>query len=121
MSGSGASPKRRRWLRRKIHIRRHLRGTTERPRLTVYKSNHYTYVQIIDDSRGHTLVAASNREAELRGLTNTVAGAASLGAVVGSRLQERSIGRVVFDRNGYAYHGMIRSLADAVRKAGIEV
>jgi large subunit ribosomal protein L18 len=119
MSRGGVSPKRRRWLRRKVRIRQRIRGTAERPRLTVYKSNHYTYVQIIDDGRGHTLVSASNREPALRDLPNTVDGAAGLGAVVGSRLQEQSIGRVVCDRNGYAYHGMIRSLADAVRKAGI--
>ena len=118
-SSTGAT--RRRWLRRKLRIRQRIRGTAERPRLTVYKSNHYTYVQIVDDLRGHTLLAASNREQELREFTNTVAGAVRLGAVVGERLQAQSITQVVFDRNGYAYHGMVRSLAEAVRKAGIKL
>ena len=113
--------KRRRWLRRKQRIRQRIRGTAERPRLTVYKSNHYTYVQVIDDLRGHTLLSASNREPALRDAGNTVAGAARLGASLGERLREHHISEVVFDRNGYAYHGMVRSLADAVRGVGIRL
>jgi large subunit ribosomal protein L18 len=113
--------KRRRWLRRKLRIRRRVRGTAERPRLTVYKSNHYTYVQVIDDFRGHTLLSASNREPALSDAGNTVAGAARLGTAVGERLRELDITQVVFDRNGYAYHGMVRSLADAVRNVGIRL
>ena len=121
-TGRSAAPaKRRRWLRRKQHIRQRVRGTEERPRLTVYKSNRYTYVQVVDDLRGHTLVAASNRERTLRDIDNTVAGAARLGVTVGERLRERQISGVVFDRNGYSYRGIVRSLADAVRKAGIRL
>ena len=116
---SAAQAKRRRWLRRKQRIRQRVRGTAERPRLTVYKSNRHTYVQVVDDLRGHTLLAASNRERALRDIANTVGGAARLGTAVGERLRERQITGVVFDRNGYAYHGIVRSLADAVRKAGI--
>lgn len=119
MGRSAAQAKRRRWLRRKLRIRQRVSGTAERPRLTVYKSNRYTYVQVVDDLRGHTLMAASNRERALRDIDNSVAGAARLGAAVGERLRERQITEVVFDRNGYAYHGIVRSLADAVRKAGI--
>ena len=87
----------------------------------MYKSNRYTYVQVVDDLRGHTLLAASNHEPALRGAGNTVAGAAVLGAAVGERLQQRQISEVVFDRNGYAYHGIVRSLADAVREAGVKL
>ena len=116
---SSAQAKRRRWLRRKQRIRQRVSGTAERPRLTVYRSNRYTYVQVVDDLRGHTLLAVSNRERALRDIENTVAGAARLGATVGERLQQQQITGVVFDRNGYAYHGIVRSLADAVRKAGI--
>jgi len=119
MGRSAAQAKRRRWLRRKLRIRQRVSGTAERPRLTVYKSNRYTYVQVVDDLRGHTLMAASNRERALRDIDNSIAGAARLGAAVGERLRERQITEVVFDRNGYAYHGIVRSLADAVRKAGI--
>ena len=120
-SHGSAPAKRRRWLRRKQRIRRRVRGSAERPRLTVYKSNRFTYVQVVDDLRGHTLLAASNHEPALRGAGNTVAGAAQLGAAVGERLQQRQITEVVFDRNGYAYHGIVRSLADAVREAGIKL
>ena len=118
---SAAQAKHQRWLRRKQRIRRRIRGTAERPRLTVYKSNRHTYVQVVDDLRGHTLLAASNRETALGDAGNTVAGAALLGAALGERLRERQITEVVFDRNGYAYHGIVRSLADAVREAGIRL
>lgn len=120
-SGAAAHAKRRRWLRRKQRIRRRVRGTAQRPRLTVYKSNHYLYLQVVDDARGHTLLAASNREGELREAGNTVAGAARLGAALGERLRAQQITEVVFDRNGYAYHGIVRSLADAVREAGVKL
>lgn len=127
MSGSrrpsrgGALPKRRRWLRRKQSIRKRIRGTAERPRLTVYKSNCYTYAQAIDDRRGHTLVSASSREGELREAGSRVAGAGKLGRLVGERLREQGVSEVVFDRNGYPYHGRVRSLAEGVREAGISL
>ena len=116
-----ALPKRRRWLRRKLRIRKRIRGTAGRPRLTVYKSNSYTYVQAIDDERGHTLVSASSREAELGAAGSKVAGAGKLGLVVGERLRQHGIAEVVFDRNGYPYHGRVRSLAEGVREAGINL
>jgi large subunit ribosomal protein L18 len=88
--------------------------------MTVTKSNRRLSVQIIDDSRGHTLASASTLEKELRGIKATVAGAAQLGEIVGKRLLEKEIKSVVFDRNGYLYHGVVKALADGTRKAGIE-
>lgn len=116
-----AHPKRRRWLRRKMRIRKRIRGTAERPRLTVYKSNYFTYAQAIDDLSGHTVVAASSREPELRGAGGKVSGAAKLGLVMGERLRKQGISEVVFDRNGYPYHGRVRSLAEGVREAGVSL
>jgi large subunit ribosomal protein L18 len=105
--------------RRKAHIRKRVAGTGERPRLTVYRSSRYIYIQAIDDVEGHTLAAASNREKALAGLKSTVAGGAQLGEVIGQRLKEKKIARVVFDRNGYAYHGVVKAIADGARKAGV--
>jgi len=107
-------------LRRKIHIRKRISGTTERPRMTVTKSNRRIGVQVIDDVKGHTLASASTLEKELRGIKATVAGASQLGEIIGRRLLEKNIKTVVFDRNGYLYHGIIKALADGSRKAGIE-
>jgi len=106
-------------LRRKIHIRKRIAGTAERPRMTVTKSNRSLSVQIIDDDKGHTLVSASSLEKELKNIKATVAGAGQLGEIVGKRLLERNIKTVVFDRNGYLYHGIVKALADGTRKAGI--
>ena len=107
-------------LKRKIHIRKKISGTPERPRMTVTKSNRRISVQVVDDTKGHTLASASTLEKELREVKNTVAGAAQLGELVGKRLLEKNIKTVVFDRNGYLYHGIIKALADATRKAGIQ-
>jgi len=105
--------------RRKAHIRKRVSGTAERPRLTVYRSARYIYIQAIDDEQGRTLAAASNREKALAGVKSTVAGGAQLGELIGQRLKEKSIARVVFDRNGYAYHGVVKAIADGARKAGV--
>ena len=105
--------------RRKAHIRKRVAGTGERPRLTVYRSSRYIYIQAIDDVEGRTLAAASHREKALAGLKSTVAGGAQLGEVIGQRLKEKKIARVVFDRNGYAYHGVVKAIADGARKAGV--
>jgi large subunit ribosomal protein L18 len=112
--------KNRKRLRRKVHIRKRISGTPERPRMTVTKSNRRISVQIIDDSKGHTLVSASTLEKELRNIKATVAGAGQLGEITGKRLLEKNIKSVVFDRNGYLYHGIVKALADGTRKAGIE-
>jgi large subunit ribosomal protein L18 len=106
-------------LRRKVHIRKRVEGTAERPRMTVTKSNRRISVQIIDDTKGHTLASASTLEKDLRGIKATVAGAAQLGEVIGKRLLEKNIKTVVFDRNGYLYHGIVKALADGTRKTGI--
>jgi large subunit ribosomal protein L18 len=106
--------------RRKKHIRKLITGFADRPRMTVYKSGRYLYVQVIDDQKADTLVSASNLEKGLRNVKSNVAGAEQLGQVVAGRLKEKKIDRVVFDRNGYAYHGMVRSIAEGARKAGIK-
>jgi len=108
-------------LKRKASIRKKVRGTPERPRMTVYKSNRYTYVQVIDDTAGKTLAAASNREKEHRDIANKVAGLGKLGELIAERLKAKSIAKVVFDRNGYRYHGKVKAIADGARKAGITV
>jgi len=106
-------------LRRKVHIRKRIYGTTERPRMTVTKSNRSISVQVIDDTKGHTIMSASSLEKDLNSIKKTVAGAAQLGEVIGKRLLEKNIKAVVFDRNGYLYHGIVKALADGSRKAGI--
>jgi large subunit ribosomal protein L18 len=107
-------------LKRKIHIRKRIAGTAERPRMTVTRSNRRLSVQVVDDVKGHTLVAISTLEKDLREIKATVAGAAQLGEIMGKRLMEKGIKTVVFDRNGYLYHGVVKALADGTRKAGIE-
>jgi len=112
--------KNRKRLRRKIHIRKRVAGTSDRPRMTVTKSNKSISVQVIDDIKGHTLASASTLEKELESIKATVEGASKLGEVMGKRLLEKNIKTVVFDRNGYLYHGIVKALADGSRKAGIE-
>ena len=106
--------------RRRMHIRKAVRGTPERPRLTVFKSSRFLYAQVIDDTAGHTLAAVSNLEKDLRSLKSNAAGALSLGQTLGARLKEKKIDKVVFDRNGYPYHGLVKSIAEGARKAGIQ-
>lgn len=107
-------------LKRKIHIRKHLHGTAARPRMTVTRSNKNLFVQVINDDEGKTLAAISTLEKEFAGLKPTVEGAEKLGEAMGKRLAEKKITTVVFDRNGYLYHGVVKALADGTRKAGIE-
>ena len=112
--------KTRRQLKRKAHIRKKISGTPERPRMTVFRSNLHMYVQVIDDTCGRTLVSASTLEADLRNLRNTCADAEKLGEIVGKRILDAKIESVVFDRNGYLYHGIVKSIADGARKAGVK-
>jgi large subunit ribosomal protein L18 len=107
-------------LKRKVHIRKTHSGTADRPRMTVTRSNRRLSIQIIDDTKGHTLVSASTLEKDLRNIKATVEGAAQLGEVMGKRLLEKNIKQVIFDRNGYLYHGLIKALADGTRKAGVQ-
>jgi large subunit ribosomal protein L18 len=107
-------------LKRKVHIRKRIAGTAERPRMTVFRSNKALSVQIVNDTKGETLVSASTLEKDLRNLKVTIEGAGQLGEVLGKRLLEKNIKSVVFDRNGYLYHGVIKALADGALKAGVQ-
>jgi large subunit ribosomal protein L18 len=108
-------------VRRKKHVRKTIQGTPERPRMSVFKSSKYLYVQVIDDVSGTTLAYANNLEKENKGVTSNVEGAAKLGELIGERLKEKKITRVVFDRNGYIYHGKVKAIADGARKTGITI
>ena len=106
-----------------LRIRNRFSGTAERPRLAVFRSNNHMYAQIIDDTVGHTLVAASTLEKEIKAeleKTNNVDAAAYLGTVIAKRAIEKGIKEVVFDRGGFIYQGKIAALADAAREAGLE-
>ena len=109
--------------RRKRHerIRLHLAGTDSRPRLAVFRSINHIYAQVIDDTSGRTLAAASTVEKELRGSKDTKSQeAAVVGKLIAQRAKAAGVERVVFDRAGFRYHGRIKSLADAAREAGLE-
>ena len=104
-------------------LRHHLAGTSERPRLAVFRSNNHIYAQIIDDTVGNTLVAASTMEKEIKAgveKTNDVAAAAAVGTAIAKKALEKGITKVVFDRGGFIYQGKIQALADAAREAGLE-
>ncbi len=120
MSTKEQESKLRRRDQRKMHVRKNLEGTPERPRMTVFKSNRYLYVQVIDDLAGTTLAAASTLEESLKAVKANLEGGAKLGEEIGKRLKDKKIGTVVFDRNGYKYHGIVKAIADGARKAGIE-
>jgi large subunit ribosomal protein L18 len=110
-------------LRRKRHVRKQVTGTPERPRLTVSRSHKNIYAQIVDDTVGRTLVAASTREKPLREkLTagGNRAAAQAVGSVLAAKAVEAGIKKVVFDRNGYPFHGRVKELAEAARKGGLE-
>lgn len=101
----------------KTRIRGKIHGTAERPRMSVFRSNKGIYVQVIDDQKGMTLVAASSKG--LEGGTKTEV-AARVGEAIAKKAQEAGITTVVFDRNGYLFHGRVKSLADAARQAGLK-
>ena len=110
-------------VRRAVHkrIRNKVKGTTERPRLAVFRSVNHIYAQVIDDTQGATLVAASSTEAGVTGKRGgDIAAAKEIGKLIAERAKEKGINRVVFDRGGYIYHGRVRSLAEAAREAGLE-
>ncbi len=108
-------------IRKRIHtrIREKLAGTSERPRLNVYRSLNHIYAQVIDDQNGVTLVSASSMALKLKTGGN-VAAAKEIGKAVAERAVAKGIKRVVFDRGGYLYHGRVKALADAAREAGLE-
>lgn len=114
------------WRRVRAHLRlrRRIFGTPERPRLSVFKSNRYVYAQLVDDTRGVTLAAATSLESEVR--EGVPAGSATLqaarrvGEVIGDRARALGIERVVFDRGGYRYHGKVKEVAEGARSRGLQ-
>ena len=117
-----SAERRRGRLRRHRRVRKKIVGTPERPRLAVYRSNRHTSAQIIDDTSGRTLVAASTLESGLRGGEAAGVGAAgAVGRLVAERASAAGITSVVFDRGGYRYHGRVAAVADAAREAGMEL
>jgi large subunit ribosomal protein L18 len=107
-------------LQRKKHVRKKIAGTSERPRLTVFKSNKNFSIQVVDDIKGHTLVSASTLEKELAAIKTNVEGGSQLGKVIGERMKAAGISTIVFDRNGYMYHGVVKAIAEAARAEGIQ-
>jgi large subunit ribosomal protein L18 len=109
-----------------LRQRKRIAGTAERPRLSVFRSVSHIYAQVIDDLSGRTLVAASSIDASVKGTFATgigggnIKGAEAVGKAIAERSIEKGIKRVVFDRSGFLYHGRIRAVADAARKAGLE-
>ena len=118
--------KRKRERRKRAHlrVRSRVRGTTERPRLSIYKSLRFIYAQVIDDSRGATLAQANSADPEIRGQLNRSASsreaAKLVGELVAARAKERGVAKVVFDRGGYIYHGNVKALADGAREKGLQ-
>ena len=110
----------------KHRLRKRVQGTDARPRLTVYRSVSHIYVQVVDDMTGRTIASASSVEPEVKGSLGkqakggNIAGAQAIGKTIASRLIEKGVKRVVFDRNGFLYHGRIKAVADAAREAGLE-
>jgi large subunit ribosomal protein L18 len=119
------NPKRQARIKRKKRIRKRLTGTSERPRLSVFRSARHMYAQVIDDTRGETLVAASTLEADVRNhpdlsdATGKRAVAEVVGKVVAERAKAKWVTSVVFDRNGFLYHGRVKAVSDGAREAGL--
>ncbi len=108
-------------IRRHRRVRKKIRGTPERPRLSVYRSNRHMIAQVIDDTAGRTIASASTNEPELRsGPTGNTAGASAVGKLIAERAKDKDITSVVFDRGGFRYHGRVAALADSARQAGLE-
>lgn len=107
-------------VRRHERVRTKVQGTTERPRLSVYRSEKNIYAQIIDDIKGVTLVQASSIDKDFEGIGSNTEAAKKVGQAVAERAKAAGIDKVVFDRGGYIYHGRVQALADAAREAGLE-
>jgi large subunit ribosomal protein L18 len=117
--------KRERRERAHKRVRSRVRGTAERPRLSVYKSLHFIYAQVIDDADGRTLAQASSGDSEVRGQLGeaggkSVAAAKLVGQVIAERAKARGVEKVVFDRGGYIYHGKVKAIAEAAREKGLQ-
>jgi len=107
-------------LRRHKRVRNKISGTAERPRLCVFRSNQNLYVQVIDDTKGVTLVSASTLDKEIKTKHSNKEAAKELGALIAKKAQDKKIKQVVYDRGGYIYHGVVKELAEAAREAGLE-
>lgn len=122
--GYGLNPRVEGRLRRKKRIRKRVKGTEERPRLCVYRSLKHMYAQIIDDERGVTLASASTLSPELKSELTEIKGkveaAKKVGELVAKKALEKGIVKVVFDRNGYKYHGRVKAVAEGARAAGLQ-
>lgn len=116
------NPKTKSRIRRHRTIRKHLSGTSERPRLAVFRSSKNIYAQIIDDETGVTLAAASSLSKEIKGKSSggNKDGAKAVGLLIAKKCKKIKVSKVVFDRGGFRYHGRVAALADAVREAGLE-
>ena len=116
--------KRMRRQRSHFRVRNRVQGTTERPRLAVYKSLRYVYAQVIDDQNGTTLAQANSREADIQsGLeasTGGIEAAKAVGKLLAERAKDKGVEQVVFDRGGYIYHGKVKAVAEAAREAGLQ-
>jgi large subunit ribosomal protein L18 len=108
--------------KRKRRIRKKLEGTTERPRLSVFRSAKHIYAQIIDDSKGETLAYASTLDKDVAGtdFENKTAAAVKVGTLIAEKAKGKGINEVVFDRNGYVYHGRVKALSESAREAGLK-
>jgi large subunit ribosomal protein L18 len=110
-------------LKRKKRIRKTMVGTQQRPRLSVFRSSRHIYAQVIDDTHGHTLAAASSMEKSVKeqpAFDNKVAAANFVGKLIGERAIEQGVNKVVFDRNGFLYHGRVKAVSDGAREAGLD-
>jgi large subunit ribosomal protein L18 len=110
-------------LKRHLRVRKKITGTTERPRLNIFRSAKHMYAQIIDDTTGATLAAASTQDKDLRDQVasgGNVEAAKKVGELIAQRAKAKGLDKVVFDRGGYLYHGRVQALADAAREAGLE-
>lgn len=107
-------------LKRHRRVRKNISGTAERPRLNVFRSLNHIYAQIIDDTKGVTLVSASSLDKEFEGYGGNVEGAAAVGKLVAEKALKAGIKSVVFDRGGYVYHGRVAALAEGAREGGLE-
>jgi large subunit ribosomal protein L18 len=111
-------------LKRKKRVRKKIMGIPEKPRLTVYRSARHIYAQIIDDSTGRTLLAVSTTSKDLKsktkGISSNLKGAKLVGETIGKKGTKKGIKKVVFDRNGFLFHGRVKALADAAREHGLE-
>lgn len=107
-------------IRRHRRVRKNIKGSAARPRMAIFRSNRYIYVQLVDDTAGRTIASASSQEKDFRSAKLNEETAAKVGKLIGDRAQESGIKEVVFDRGGYKYHGKIKALADAARKSGLE-